>query len=124
MPQSQLLLLDNSSMMSAINRGDYKCTDLSFEEAKGIIEMYNEDHILRCFYDSNIENIIYNYLGIESRNFEYKQIRDMRVNQDGIVFKLYTTPSETQPIIMTDNGIEAKKIQNIYVYCQLISRLG
>ncbi len=121
--QSPLLLLDNSSMMSAINRGDYKCTDLTFEEAKSIIEMYDANHILRCFYDSNIENIIYSYLGIESRNFEYKQIRDMHVNQDGIVFKLYTTPSETQPIIITDKGVEAKKIENIYVYCQLISRI-
>lgn len=123
MTKSPLLLLDNSTMMSVINRGSYKCTDLSFEEAKSIIEMYDVEQILRCFYNTNIENIIYNYLGIESRSFKYKSIRNMRVNQDGIVFKLYITPSETQPIIITEQGTEAKKIQNVYVYCQLISRL-
>ncbi|HIT79013.1 MAG TPA: hypothetical protein IAC40_01880 [Candidatus Faecivivens stercorigallinarum] len=47
----------------------------------------------------------------------------MKVNQDGLVFKLYETPSETQPVIITDKGNEAKKIQNVYVYCQLISRI-
>ena len=47
----------------------------------------------------------------------------MHLGQEGIVFKLYATPSETQPIIRTDKGNEAKKIQNIYVYCQLISKV-
>lgn len=43
-----------------------------------------------------------------------KRIRDMHLGQEGIVFKLYVTPSETQPIIRTDKGNEAKKIQNVY----------
>ena len=71
----------------------------------------------------DIQNIIFGYLGIEKRNFPYKHIRDMKVMQDGLVFKLYVTPSETQPVIVTDKGNEAKKIQNIYVYCQMISRI-
>ena len=33
----------------------------------------------------------------------------MHLGQEGIVFKLYATPSETQPIIRTDKGNEAKK---------------
>lgn len=45
----------------------------------------------------------------------------MRPNQDAIVFKLYVTPSETQPIIEVE-GVEAKKIQNVYVYCQFVNR--
>ena len=47
----------------------------------------------------------------------------MRPGQDGIVFKLYVTPSETQPVIQADDGVEAKKIQNVYVYCQHLVRV-
>ncbi len=66
---------------------------------------------------------MYDYLGIAKRNFMYKHIRNMRPGQDAIVFKLYTTPSEVQPIIHVDN-VEAKKIQNVYVYCQYLTRLS
>ena len=47
----------------------------------------------------------------------------MRVGQDAIAFKLYITPSETQPIIETPIGSQAKKIQNIYVTCLFITRV-
>ena len=117
-----LLLLDNSNMMSILNQGEFKCTNLSFAEAKAILEMHDESDILRCFTDNNIEEIIFNYLGIAKRDFAYKHIRNMRVGQDAIVFKLYITPSETQPIIQADEHVEAKKIQNVYVYCMLVSR--
>ena len=117
-----LLLLDNSSMMSVLNKGEFKCTNLSFEEAKVIIDMYDEEEILRCFTDADIETVIYDYLGITKRNFAFKKIRNMREGQDAIVFKLYVTPSETQPVILTEDGVQAKKIQNIYVYCQHLSR--
>ena len=120
---NELLLLDNSSMMSVINRGVFKCTDVTFEEAKAILEMHDEKDVIQCFTNMNIQTIIFGYLGIEKRNFQFKRIRDMKVNQDGLVFKLYETPSETQPVIITDKGNEAKKIQNVYVYCQLISRI-
>ena len=46
----------------------------------------------------------------------------MELGQDGIIFKMYVTPSETQPIIHV-NGVEAKKIQNVYIYCVHISRI-
>lgn len=123
MSSNPLLLLDNSAMMSVINRGVFKCTDVTFEEAKAILEMHDEDDVLQCFTNMDIQNIIFEYLGIRKRNYQYKHIRDMKVMQDGLVFKLYVTPSETQPIIVTDKGNEAKKIQNIYVYCQMISRI-
>ena len=120
---NELLLLDNSSMMSVVNKGVFKCTDVTFEEAKAILEMHDEKDVNQCFTNMNIQTIIFGYLGIEKRNFQFKRIRDMKVNQDGLVFKLYETPSETQPVIITDKGNEAKKIQNVYVYCQLISRI-
>ena len=123
MTANPLLLLDNSSMMSVINRGTFKCTDVTFEEAKAILDMHDEADILQCFSNRDIENIIYGHLGITQRNFTYKHIRDMWVGQDGLVFKTYITPSVTQPIIKTDKGNEAKKIQNVYVYCQLISKI-
>ena len=118
-----LLLLDNSSMMTVLNEGEFKCTNLTFDEAKHLVEIYNEDDILKCFSNSNLETIIFDYLGIKKRDFEYKPVRNMRPGQDAVVFKLYITPSETQPIIQADDGVEAKKIQNVYVYCQHITRL-
>ena len=118
-----LLLLDNSNMMSVLNKGEFKCDNLSFEEAKNIIDMYDEKEVLLCFTNREIEKIIFENLGVKKRNFEQKSIRNMRPGQDAIAFKLYITPSETQPIILVD-GVEAKKIQNVYVYCQYIVRLS
>ena len=118
-----LLLLDNSSTMTVLNEGEFKCYNISFEEAKHILEIHDEADVLQCFSNLDIENIIYNYLGISKRDITYKHIRNMRPGQDAIVFKLYVTPSETQPVIQADDGVEAKKIQNIYVYCQYISRI-
>ncbi len=119
-----LLLLDNSSMMSVLNEGEFKCQNLTFEEAKGILELHDESDILRCFSNQDIENVIFDYLKVAKRNFPYKHIRNMRVGQDAIVFKLYVTPSGSQPIILADDGVEAKKIQNVYVYCQYLMRMA
>ncbi len=119
-----LLLLDNSSMMSVLNEGEFKCSNLSFEDAKHLVDIYDEADILRCFSNQDIETIIFDHLGAAKRNFQYKRIRNMRPGQDAIVFKLYVTPSETQPIIQADDGVEAKKIQNVYVYCQYLTRLS
>jgi hypothetical protein len=117
-----LLLLDNSSMMNVLNEGEFKVTNMTLEEIKELINMVGKEDILLCFTNSDITNIMFNYLGIDNINFAYKHIHNMRVGQDGIVFKLYVTPSETQPVIEVA-GIEAKKIQNIYIYCQVISRV-
>lgn len=118
-----LLLLDNSSMMTALNDGEYKCENLTFEAARAIIDMHDEKDILQSFSDPAIETVIYDYLKVSKRDFTKKRIRNIRPGQDAIVFKLYVTPSETQPIIKTEEGAEAKKIQNIYVYCQYLTRL-
>ena len=121
--QLPLLLLDNSSMMSILNEGTFECVNLTFEEAKHLLEIHKESEILRCFANNEIETVIFDYIGITKRNFEYKKIRNMREGQDAVVFKLYITPSETQPIINADDGVEAKRIQNVYVYCQHIKRI-
>jgi hypothetical protein len=94
---------------------------MTFEEVREIIGMYNKEDILLCFTHLDTYDIIFKYIGIPKKDYATKSIRNMRVNQDGIIFKIYTTPSETQPIIHAD-GVEAKKIQNIYVYCVHISR--
>ena len=119
-----LLLLDNSSMITVLNEGEFKCHNLSFEEAKYLLEVHSEDEVLRCFSNPDIESVIFDHLGVAKREFTYKRIRNMYPGQDAIVFKLYVTPSETQPIINADDGVEAKKIQNVYVYCQYISRIS
>ena len=111
-----LLLLDNGSMMNVLNEGEFKVTNMTLEETKALINMFDNEEILMCFTDRDITNSMFNYLGIEDNNYTYKHIHNMRIGQDGIVFKLYVTPSETQPIIKGEDGIEAKKIQNIYIY--------
>lgn len=118
-----LLLLDNSATMSVLNEGEFKCANLTFEEAKHILEIHDAESILQCFSNPDIEKVIFDYLGVAKKDFPYKRIRNMRPGQDALVFKLYVTPSESQPVIHADDGVEAKKIQNVYVYCQYISRL-
>lgn len=117
-----LLLLDNSNMNTLFNEGEFKCTNMSFEEAQEIIGMYDTKDIILCFSHQDTYNIIFNYIGIPKKDYEYKNIRSMEVGQDGIIFKMYVTPSETQPLIHV-NGVEAKKIQNVYVYCVHVSRI-
>ena len=119
--ETPLLLLDNSAMNSVVNQGEFKCTNLSFEEAAAILEMHGED-VLQCFSNLALESIIFPAIGIADRQYAHKQIRNMRPNQDAIVFKLYVSPSETQPVIHVE-GVEAKKIQNVYAYCQFLSRV-
>lgn len=117
-----LLLLDNASMSIVINEGEFKSSMMTFDEAKAIIEMYEEQDVLRCFSGDPLEEIVFKYLNIKGQHFTFKKISDMRPGQDAIVFKTYITPSETQPVIETDFATQVKKIQNIYVYCQYISR--
>ena len=35
----------------------------------------------------------------------------------------HIAPSETQPIIDMDGGAQAQKIQNVYIYCEIITRM-
>ena len=63
-------------------------------------------------------------LNRQMQEYTYKKIRNMRPGQDAIVFKLYVTPSESQPVIDADDGVQAKKIQNVYVYCQHLIRMA
>ena len=121
--QLPLLLVDNQNVMTILNDGEFNCTSLTFEEAKAIVDMHDEDDVIKVFTGRNLEEIVFKYLIVEERNIEYNEVKDMRVGQDAIAFKLYVTPSETQPITLTPTGAQAKKIQNIYVACQLISRL-
>lgn len=118
-----LLLLDNSSMISVMNEGQFRCSNVSFDEAKHILEVHDDDEFLKCFSNPDLEKIIFGYLGVADSKYEYKKIRNMRPEQHALVFKLYVTPSETQPIIQAPDGVEAKKIQNVYVYVQHLVRI-
>ena len=119
-----LLLLDNGSMVSVLNEGEYKCYNISFAEAREILASYGDEEYLKCFSNPDIESVMFAALGIDGRKFEYKYIRTMRKGQHAIVFKLYRTPSESTPVIHADDGVEAKKIQNVYAYCQYLMRLA
>ena len=120
-----LLLLDNNSLSNVLGVGTFKCEYLNFEEAKGIIESYDPESVLKCFSGAYLESVICDYLDIENRHFEYVEPTEMAINQHAIAFKVYITPSGTQPIIKlktSEYSSEAKKIQNIYIHCQYIHR--
>ena len=120
-----LLLLDNNSLSDALGVGTFKCEYLTFEEAKGFIESYDPESVHKCFSNVSFESVIYDYLDIENRLFEYTPPSEMALNQHAIAFKVYVTPSGTQPIIKiktSEYEAEAKKVQNIYIHCQYIHR--
>ena len=66
---------------------------------------------------------IFEYLDIERQDFAFAPVKDMHVGQDALAFKLYITPSGTQPIVLGEDGQQAKKIKNLYIYCQHVVRL-
>ncbi len=117
-----LLLIDNSTMY-VIGKGTYKVEPMTFAEAKAIIDIFGEEDVLRCYTDRAIDKVIHDYVGVEDRDFPRKKITRMRPGQMAIAFKQYVAPSETQPIIDLDPGAHAKKIQNIYIYCEAITRM-
>lgn len=118
-----LLLLDNSSMMNVMGEGEFSCRNMTFDETRAILDMFEENEVRKCFSNTHIENIIFGYLGIAQKNYRFKDVHHLSVGQEALVFKLYVTESETQPIIHSEDGVEAKKIQNIYVYCQYLTRV-
>ena len=117
-----LLLIDNSTMY-VIGKGTYKVESMTFAEAKAIIDIFGEEDVLRCYTDSEIDRVIHDYVGVEERDFPRKKITRMRVGQVAIAFKEHISPSETQPIIDVGDGAQAQKIQNIYIYCEIITRM-
>ena len=120
-----LLLLDNNALSNVLGVGTFKCEYLTFEEAKGIIESYDPESVIKCFSNVPFESVIYDYLDIENRFFNYAAPTEMQLNQHAIAFKVYVTPSGTQPIIKIktpEYEAEAKKVQNIYIHCQYIHR--
>ena len=118
-----LLLLDNSTMY-VIGKGTYKVDPATFAEAKAIIDIFDKDDVLRCYTDSAIDQVVHDYIGVDDRNFPRKKITQMRQGQMAIAFKQHIAPSETQPIIDVDATQQAKKIQNVYIYCEIITRIS
>ena len=116
-----LLLLDNASMLTLLHQGCFRLQEISFEEVKAILEMHGSREVVRCFSNAEIEQLLYKHLDVAIRNFNYAPVENMAVDQDAIAFRLYVTPSETQPSIRTEYGNEATKVQNLYVYCQFLT---
>ena len=117
-----LLLVDSNNILSIINEGEFKCYNLTFDEVHAMLDTYPEDAVAKCFSSFELEEIVFDYIGAERKNYLQLCVTNLQVDQYAIAFKLYRTPSETQPEVMTINGAHAKKIQNVYVYCQLIQR--
>ena len=120
-----LLLLDNGTLAYILGNGEYRFTNLKFDEAKAIIEMKGEaeEDVVQVFRNPELERVTYSYLGLSCREFPYEPEERLNIGQDAIAFKLYFTPSGTQPIVLGDDGQEAVKIKNLYIYCQHIVRV-
>ncbi len=118
-----LLLLDNNTLANIVGNGEYRFTNLTFDEARAIIDMKGGLDVVQTFANPDLEHCIYEYLGIENDQFPYQPVPAMEIGQDAIAFKLYLTASGTQPIILGENGLQAKKIKNMYIYCQHVVRL-
>lgn len=118
-----LLLLDNLSASQVMGAGEFQCRRMTFEETRTVLEMFEETDVRLCFRNTDIVNVIFPYLGIENKHYKLKEAHHIAVGQEALVFKLYTEQSETQPIIDFDDGWEAKKIQNVYVYVQYMVRV-
>lgn len=124
MASHPLMFLDNDALLKIVGNGTFKIQPISFEEARAIIEMHmGREDVVRCFDDLSLSKIVFEYLGLPKRDFPYTEARRMEVEQDGILFRRYITESVTQPLIKTEYGNEAKKIQNVYIHCELVSRL-
>lgn len=126
MAASPLLFLDNDSLLRVLQKGTFKIEPIGFEEARAIIDMHaGPDDIVCCFADHSLQQILYDYLDIPKRNLQIAQnLPTMEIEQDAIIFRRYVTESETRPIIKTEFGNEAKKIQNVYLHCEFLSRIG
>ena len=57
--QLPLLLIDNQNIMTILNDGEFKCESLTFEEAKAIIDMHDEDDVKKVFSGQNLEEIVF-----------------------------------------------------------------
>ena len=118
---SALYLLDNASLVNALREGEFTIKNMTFEETRAVLDTFEKEQIHVGFSNTHIEQVIFFYLFISKKAYDYREINKLEIGQEALVFKLYVTESETQPIIYED-GIEAKKIENIYVYCQYVSR--
>ena len=79
-----LLLLDNGTLAYIIGNGDYRFTNIKFEEARAIIDMKGEADVVRVFANPDLEHSMYEYLGIQQGNFQYAPVRSMKIGQDAI----------------------------------------
>lgn len=123
MTNKNSLLIFDEKAMTAIGHGTYKIDAMNLDEAKSIIDVFTDVGVCCCYSDRTIDRILTDYLNIDIKKFDYDEIFHMEPGQSAIVFKRYETPSETMPVIDTDEGVQAKKIKNVYVYCEYINKL-
>lgn len=88
MDHDPLLLLDNGTLAYILGDGDYRFTNIKFEEAKAIMEMKGTADIVRLFANPDLEHTMSEYLGIEKQEFTYDPEQELHVGQDAIVFML------------------------------------
>lgn len=94
MDHDPLLLLDNGTLAYILGDGDYRFTNIKFEEAKAIMEMKGTADIVRLFANPDLEHTMSEYLGIEKQEFTYDPEQELHVGQ---IFALPTVVIDSRP---------------------------
>lgn len=78
-----LLLLDNGTLAYILGNGEYRFTNLKFDEAKAIIEMKGEaeEDVVQVFRNPELERVMYSYLGLSCREFPYEPEERLNIGE-------------------------------------------
>ena len=118
-----LLLIDEKQLLKLVNHGTFKFSPLTFNEVDAIIETHEVDDILCCFSKPKMAELIFNALQFGTKDFEQVHELEMKPGQDAIVFKLYTQLSEPASPVTLAGNVEAKKAQDVYICCELLTKI-
>ena len=74
-----LLLLDNGTLAYILGNGEYRFTNLKFDEAKAIIEMKGEaeEDVVQVFRNPELERVMYSYLDFHAGSFRMSRRRGL-----------------------------------------------
>jgi hypothetical protein len=118
-----LLLIDEKQVLKLTGQGTFKFEYLNFDEVDAIIETHEANDILCCFAKTKVADIVFAALKFAEKDCVQITEAEMKPGQDAIIFKLLAKASEPIAAPLTIDGIEAKKVEETFIYCQLLTRI-
>ena len=73
-----LYLLDEDTLAKVLKQGDFRFSNLTFDETKALVTLHSSNEIVRCFSNAYIENIIYEHIGVDRNRFQYHPIEELK----------------------------------------------